>query len=120
MVVSHRDEICAAMSADFGVHRDPVVPYDDLDEALARINDDERPLGLYEFARDAGVAQDVLRRTSSGGACVNVCAVQGAQPSLGDPADVFLPPYGPTAQAIVDSAFSTPAAPAETPGAGNA
>jgi coniferyl-aldehyde dehydrogenase len=26
---------------------------------------------------------DVLRRTTSGGACVNICAVQGALPSLG-------------------------------------
>ena len=61
----------------------PVVPYDDLDEALAEINAGERPLGLYVFSKDPEVAEDVLRRTTSGGACVNVCAVQGALPSLG-------------------------------------
>ena len=114
----------------------PIVPYDDLDEALAHINGGERPLGLYVFSDDAAQTEDVLRRTTSGGACVNVCAVQGALPSLGfggvgqsgsgrhhgvegfrefsnprgvvvrgtgDLIDAFLPPYGPTAQAIVDS-----------------
>jgi len=60
----------------------PVVPYDDLDEALAQINAGERPLGLYVFADDA-TADRVLTRTTSGGACVNTCAVQGSLPSLG-------------------------------------
>jgi coniferyl-aldehyde dehydrogenase len=61
----------------------PVIPYDDLQEAIAGVNAGERPLGLYVFSQDAEVAEDVLRRTTSGGACVNVCAVQGALPSLG-------------------------------------
>ena len=118
----------------------PVIPYDDLAEALAGINAGERPLGLYVYSQDPRVAEDVLRQTTSGGACVNVCAVQGALPSLGfggvgqsgsgrhhgiegfrefsnprgvvvrgtgDLADAFLPPYGPVAQAIVDSVFET-------------
>lgn len=61
----------------------PVIPYDDLDQAVAGINAGERPLGLYVFSKDPQVADDVLRRTTSGGACVNVCALQGALPSLG-------------------------------------
>jgi len=61
----------------------PVIPYDDLAEALAGVNAGERPLGLYVYSKDAQVAEDVLRQTTSGGACVNVCAVQGALPSLG-------------------------------------
>ncbi|MHA6765153.1 aldehyde dehydrogenase family protein [Streptacidiphilus sp. PAMC 29251] len=61
----------------------PVIPYDDLDQALAWINAGERPLGLYVFSKDPRVAEHVLRQTTSGGACVNVCAVQGALPSLG-------------------------------------
>ena len=61
----------------------PVVPYDDLGEALAGINAGERPLGLYVYSQDARVADHVLEQTTSGGACVNVCAVQGALPSLG-------------------------------------
>ena len=61
----------------------PVIAYDSLDEALARINDGERPLGLYVFGYDAAVTDRVLTQTTSGGACVNVCAMQGALPSLG-------------------------------------
>ena len=128
----------------------PVIPYDDLQEAVTRINTGERPLGLYVYSQDAQVADDVLQQTTSGGACVNVCAVQGALPSLGfggvgqsgsgrhhgiegfrefsnprgvvvrgtgDLADAFLPPYGPVAQAIVDSVFNGPgAAEAAAPG----
>ena len=61
----------------------PVYSYDSLDEAIARVNAGERPLGLYVFTHDEAAADDVLARTSSGGACVNACAVQGALPSLG-------------------------------------
>ncbi len=61
----------------------PVVPYDDLDTALAELNAGERPLGLYVFSQDAELAERVLRQTTSGGACVNVCAAQGTLPSLG-------------------------------------
>jgi len=129
----------------------PVVPYDDLDDAISLINAGERPLGLYVFSRDEQMAEEVLRRTSSGGACVNVCAVQGALPALGfggignsgsgrhhgiagfhefsnprgvvmrgtgDLADAFLPPYGPTAQVVVDSVFAGAAQPeVSAPGA---
>jgi coniferyl-aldehyde dehydrogenase len=61
----------------------PVIPYDDLSAALAGINAGERPLGLYVYSQDADLADSVLEQTTSGGACVNVCAVQGALPSLG-------------------------------------
>ncbi len=60
----------------------PIKPYDTLDEALEYINTGERPLGLYVFAKDRSVADDVLRRTVSGGACVNCSAVHGALASL--------------------------------------
>jgi coniferyl-aldehyde dehydrogenase len=60
----------------------PVIAYDDLGEAIDTINAGERPLGLYVFAKDEAVADDVLRRTTSGGACVNAAAVHGALPSL--------------------------------------
>lgn len=76
--------------ADVGISEEevfgPILPlysYDSLDEAIARINDGERPLGLYVFTGDEAAADDVLARTSSGGACVNACALQGALPSLG-------------------------------------
>ena len=120
----------------------PVVPYDSLDDAIAFINAGERPLGLYVFSKDPARSGRVLQRTTSGGACVNVCATQGALPSMGfggvgqsgsgrhhgiegfrefsnprgvfvrgegDLIDSFLPPYGATAQAIVDSVLAPPA-----------
>jgi coniferyl-aldehyde dehydrogenase len=60
----------------------PISPYDSLDEAVGRVNAGERPLALYVFAKDEAIADDVLRRTSSGGACVNTAAAHGALPSL--------------------------------------
>ena len=58
----------------------PVKAYDELDEAIEYVNAGERPLALYVFAKDEDVADDVLRRTTSGGACVNSAAVHGALP----------------------------------------
>ena len=60
----------------------PVIAYDDLDAAIAKINSGERPLGLYVFGDDAAVTERVVANTTSGGAAVNACAVQGALPSL--------------------------------------
>ena len=61
----------------------PVVPYDDVEGALGFINGGERPLGLYVFGHDQAVVDHVLASTTSGGASVNACALQGALPSLG-------------------------------------
>jgi coniferyl-aldehyde dehydrogenase len=61
----------------------PVVPYDDLDKAIAAINAGERPLGLYVFGDDESVTDHVLATTGSGGTAVNACAVQSALPSMG-------------------------------------
>ena len=60
----------------------PVVPYDNLDEAIERINAGERPLGLYVFGENESDTDRVLSQTSSGGAAVNTCALQGGLPSL--------------------------------------
>jgi coniferyl-aldehyde dehydrogenase len=117
----------------------PIKAYDTLEQAIEHVNGGERPLALYVFAKDEDVANEVLRRTTSGGACVNSAAVHGALPSLpfggvgqsgsgrhhgvegfrefsnlravfvrgeGDLIEAFAPPYGPTAQAVVDAAFA--------------
>jgi coniferyl-aldehyde dehydrogenase len=60
----------------------PLKPYDTLEEAIALVNAGERPLGLYVFAADEELAEEVLTRTTSGGACVNCAAAHGALPSL--------------------------------------
>ncbi len=61
----------------------PVVPYDNLEEAVATINAGERPLGLYVFDQDRARAGQILEQITCGGAAVNTCAIQGALPSLG-------------------------------------
>lgn len=61
----------------------PVVPYDDLEAALAVLNAGERPLGVYVYGEDSEVTDRVLERTTSGGACVNASALQGTLASLG-------------------------------------
>jgi coniferyl-aldehyde dehydrogenase len=82
LVVDPPDELRVMREEVFG----PILPvraYDSLDEAIAYVNAGERPLGLYVFTHDDEVAERVLKETSSGGACVNACAIQGALPSLG-------------------------------------
>jgi coniferyl-aldehyde dehydrogenase len=60
----------------------PLVPYDDIAQAVGAINAGERPLGMYVFGEDMALNERILRDTCSGGAAINACAVQGAVPSL--------------------------------------
>jgi coniferyl-aldehyde dehydrogenase len=60
----------------------PVWTYRTLDEAIDFINARPRPLALYYFDRDEARIADVLRRTCSGGACVNETLFHYAQESL--------------------------------------
>jgi len=60
----------------------PVIAYDDLDTAIAHVNEGERPLGLYVFG-DAAETDHVVAHTHSGGVSINSCALQAALPSLG-------------------------------------
>jgi coniferyl-aldehyde dehydrogenase len=138
LVIDAPDDVPLMQEEIFG----PILPvkaYDTLDQAIDYVNAGERPLALYVFAKDEAVADELLRRTTSGGACVNAAAVHGALPSLpfggvgqsgagrhhgiegfrefsnlrgvfvrgeGDLLEAFAPPYGPTAQAVVDAAFA--------------
>jgi coniferyl-aldehyde dehydrogenase len=81
LVIDPPDDLALMQEEVFG----PILPvkaYDELDEAIAHVNAGERPLALYVFAKQEAVAEDVLRRTTSGGACVNSAAVHGALASL--------------------------------------
>ena len=49
----------------------PIKPYDDLDEVIAYINDNERPLALYLFSNDKAAQDKLIQRTMSGGMCLN-------------------------------------------------
>ena len=48
----------------------PVCTYESLDQAVDFINGREKPLALYFFGKPQD-GRDVVRRTSSGGACIN-------------------------------------------------
>ena len=60
----------------------PVLTVKDVDEAIAFVNEREKPLALYLFTEDADTEQKVLERTSSGGACVNATIWHLANPNL--------------------------------------
>lgn len=60
----------------------PVVPYRDLDEAIAYVNARPNPLALYYFDEDRGRIDQVLERTLSGGVTINDTILHIAQDSL--------------------------------------
>lgn len=49
----------------------PVVPYDKLEDAIKYVNERPRPLALYYFDRDTARVNQVLQKTTSGGASIN-------------------------------------------------
>jgi coniferyl-aldehyde dehydrogenase len=57
-------------------------PYDEIEQALYIINAGDRPLGLYVFGDNHPLLERILGETTSGGAAINACAIQGALPSL--------------------------------------
>ncbi len=49
----------------------PVLPFQNLDEAINRINAGHKPLALYIFSGNSQSIERVLKETSAGGVCVN-------------------------------------------------
>jgi aldehyde dehydrogenase (NAD+) len=60
----------------------PVLPYRELDEAIAWINGRPKPLALYAFSRRNSVVDRILSETSSGGATVNDCILHFLNPNM--------------------------------------
>jgi coniferyl-aldehyde dehydrogenase len=60
----------------------PLVPYDDLDQALAWIAARPHPLALYLFEQDERRVEHVLARTQAGGVTVNDTLYHIAQHGL--------------------------------------
>ncbi|MBD1842049.1 aldehyde dehydrogenase [Cyanobacteria bacterium FACHB-63] len=54
----------------------PVLEYDDLTDAIAKVNARPKPLALYFFSKDPQKQEKVLRSTSSGGVCLNDTVMQ--------------------------------------------
>ena len=60
----------------------PVLAVKNLSDAIALINNREKPLAIYVFAEDERVKRRVMNETSSGAVTVNYPSVQAAMPAL--------------------------------------
>ncbi|WP_192823133.1 aldehyde dehydrogenase [Rufibacter sp. LB8] len=60
----------------------PVMPFQNLTEAIAQVNAQPKPLALYFFSNSTQAQEQVLAQTSSGGACINETVSHLANPRL--------------------------------------
>jgi aldehyde dehydrogenase (NAD+) len=60
----------------------PVLEVDNVEQAIRFINARPSPLGLYVFAEDEDVVEQILGSTSSGDSGVNECTIQPLVPDL--------------------------------------
>ncbi len=60
----------------------PVLKVASIDEAIGFVNARPKPLALYVYSADAAVQQQVIERTSSGGAAINHCWLHLTVPEL--------------------------------------
>ncbi len=75
------DDMCVMQDEIFGPLL-PVLPYRDLDAAIAYVNEHPRPLALYCFENDAVRRDRVLNETIVGGVTVNDTILHIAQENL--------------------------------------
>ena len=81
LIINPTDEMKVMQEEIFG----PVLPvktYGSIDEAIAYVNDHDRPLGLYYFGADADEEAKVLGSTTSGGVTINDVIFHVAQEDL--------------------------------------
>ncbi|OEZ60723.1 aldehyde dehydrogenase [Duganella sp. HH105] len=60
----------------------PIIEYRELDQVIAAINAAPKPLALYVWSTRQANIDQVLKQTSSGGACVNHCVTHFAHGNL--------------------------------------
>ncbi|MFP4254447.1 MAG: aldehyde dehydrogenase [Halothece sp.] len=60
----------------------PIIEYDDLESAIAQINDRPKPLALYLFSKSKSKQQQVLQQTSAGGVTLNDTIIHLGSPEL--------------------------------------
>ncbi|KAK5913423.1 hypothetical protein CgunFtcFv8_007957 [Champsocephalus gunnari] len=60
----------------------PILTAETLEEAIALINRQEKPLALYVFSEESSVVNTVLEKSSSGGFCSNDGIIHMALPTL--------------------------------------
>lgn len=81
LVLNPTDDMQVMQDEIFG----PILPiktYTETSDAVAYVNANPRPLGLYYFGEDAGERDQVLNRTTSGGVTVNDVIFHVAQEDL--------------------------------------
>lgn len=61
----------------------PIIPYDGIDDAIAKINAGGSPLGVSIFTDDQAEIDAAIARTRSGGFSVNGASLHAASPNLG-------------------------------------
>lgn len=60
----------------------PIIPYDNLEEALSSILTLPKPLAFYVFSEDSRKQKEIISRIPFGGGCVNDTVVHLANPNL--------------------------------------
>ena len=81
-VLSDLDENAKVMEEEIFGPILPVVAYDDLEEAIRKVNSKEKPLALYIFSKKRKSVSRILRNTSSGTVCINDTVIHFAHSKL--------------------------------------
>ena len=81
--------LIANVSSDMDISREelfgpilPVIEFDDIDSVINKINDNPKPLALYVFDQNKSFARNIIERTSSGAAGINLAVVHALHPDL--------------------------------------
>lgn len=61
----------------------PILTYQNIDEAIAFINQREKPLAFYIFSQDKAIQKKLLKHCSFGGGCINDTIIHLATSELG-------------------------------------
>jgi aldehyde dehydrogenase (NAD+) len=60
----------------------PIIPYTDVNAAIAHINAGPKPLALYVFSKDEAAIEKILSETTAGGSCVNITVLHFSHANL--------------------------------------
>ncbi len=60
----------------------PVLPYEDLEEAISYVNNNPKPLSCYLFSTKKSIKKNILRKISFGGGAINEAIMHIANPKL--------------------------------------
>ena len=82
-LIEVRDRTAPAMQEEIFGPILPILPMDTLEDMIAFVRGDEKPLALYLFTESKAVQREVLRCLSFGGGCVNDTVVHLATTHMG-------------------------------------